>query len=125
MTLEFREETGGQILVVRVRGMLSKNDYLHFVLETERLIKLFGKIRVMFELHDFYGWEMTGVWKDLNHDLQHFKDIDRLAIVGETAWEHGMAVFCRPFTTARIQYFDLSKGVEASNWIHDGIAQLA
>ena len=125
MTLEFREEAGGQILVVQASGKLSRDDYVQFVPETERLIKLFGKIRILFELHDFHGWEMTGMWEDMKFDLNHFRDIDRLAIVGEKAWEHGMAFFCRPFTTAKIQYFDRTHGEAASNWIHEGVAQLA
>jgi hypothetical protein len=125
MTLEIREEAGGQILVVQASGTLSKDDYIHFVPETERLIKLFGKIRILFELHDFHGWELSGMWEDLKFDLKHFKDIDRLAIVGEKAWEHGMSFFCRPFTTADIQYFDRTYGEAASHWIHEGVVQLA
>lgn len=125
MTLELREEAGGQILVVQASGTLSKDDYIHFVPETERLIKLFGKIRILFELHDFHGWEPSGMWEDMKFDLSHFKDIDRLAIVGEKAWEHGMSFFCRPFTTAAIQYFDRTQREAASNWIREGVAQLA
>jgi hypothetical protein len=38
-------------------------------------------------------------------------------MVGEKAWEHGMAMFCRPFTTAKIRYFDRSQVDEADAWI--------
>ena len=123
MPLEFNELAEGKILVIQASGKLSKADYQHFVPETERLIKQFGKIRVIFEMHDFQGWELAGVWEDMKFDLKHFRDIERLAVVGEKAWEHGMTVFCRPFTTAKIQYFDTSKAKEATNWIQDGIVQ--
>jgi hypothetical protein len=53
----------------------------------------------------------------LKFDFKHWKDIERLAIVGESKWEAGMAVFCKPFTTAKIQYFDHSKLAEAKSWI--------
>ena len=124
MPLEFNELAEGKILVVQATGKLSKSDYEEFVPETERLIKQFGKIRVLFEMHDFHGWEMAGVWEDMKFDLKHFRDIERLAIVGEKAWEHGMTVFCRPFTTAKLRYFDSSKAEEATNWIEEGISQL-
>jgi hypothetical protein len=39
-------------------------------------------------------------------------------LVGERAWEHGMAVFCKPFTTATIRYFDRTKADQAEAWIH-------
>ncbi len=125
MPLEFNELAEGKILVVEATGKISKADYAEFVPETERLIKEFGKIRVLFEMHDFHGWEMAGVWEDTKFDLKHFRDIERLGIVGEKAWEHGMAVFCRPFTTAKLQYFDSSKAEDAMNWIEEGIPQLS
>ena len=65
MPLEFSELAEGKILVVEATGKLSKSDYEQFVPETERLIKEFGNIRVLFEMHDFHGWEMAGVWEDM------------------------------------------------------------
>ncbi len=47
--------------------------------------------------------------------MKHFRDIDRLAIVGETKWEQGMATFCRPFTTAKIRYFDRKDEADAQS----------
>ena len=123
MALEFHEKANGQILIVQASGTLSKVDYEHFVPETERLIEQFGKIRVLFEMQDFHGWEMGAVWEDTKFDLKHFNDIERLAIVGEKAWEQGMSVFCRPFTTAKIQYFDRNQFEEALNWIQEWIPQ--
>ena len=123
MALEFREESDGMLLVVMVSGKLSKADYEKFVPETERLIKLFGKIRVLFEMSDFHGWEMGAIWEDIKFDVKHFQDIERLAIVGDKAWERAMAVFCKPFTTATIQYFECDQYSAALNWIHDGSRQ--
>jgi hypothetical protein len=33
-------------------------------------------------------------------------DIDQLAMVKDTAWQHGMVIFCKPFTKAQVHYFD-------------------
>ena len=123
MPLNFQEFADGKILVVRASGKVSKSDYEDFVPETERLIKQFGKIRVLFEMQDFHGWDMGGVWEDMKFDLKHFNDIERLAVVGEKAWEQGMTLFCRPFTTATIQYFDRSRIEEALIWIQEWLPQ--
>ncbi len=117
MAVEFHEEADGRILNVKASGKLSKGDYERFVPETERLIRKCGKIRILFEMHDFHGWEVGALWEDIKFDLKHFKDIERLAMVGEKAWERGMAVFCKPFTTAKIRYFDRSQAAEARAWI--------
>lgn len=108
-------------LIVKVSGKLTKADYEHFVPETERLIRKSGKIRVLFKMHDFHGWETSALWEDVKFDAKHFKDIDRLAMIGEKAWEHGMAVFCRPFTTAKIRYFDRNQEDQARNWVQEGL----
>ena len=33
-------------------------------------------------------------------------------MVGETKWQHGMATFCKPFTRAKVQYFDHARATE-------------
>lgn len=43
---------------------------------------------------------------------------ERIAMVGEKAWEHGIAVLWRPFTAAKLRYFDRSQAADADEWIH-------
>jgi hypothetical protein len=105
-------------LVIKLTGKLTKEDYGRFLPEVERLIKDHGKLRMLVQMHDFNGWTAGALWEDIKFDLKHFRDIERLALVGERAWEHGMAVFCKPFTTATIQYFDRTKADQAQSWIH-------
>jgi hypothetical protein len=111
------EKDGHRVLVIRASGKLSKEDYEHFVPEVERLIEQEGKIRLLFEMHDFHGWEAGALWEDIKFDLKHFADIKRLAMVGEKKWEKWMAKFCQPFTSAEIRYFDQSHMDEARRWI--------
>jgi hypothetical protein len=40
-------------------------------------------------------------------------------MVGEKKWQHGMATFCKPFTTATIRYFDRANAAEARKWLGD------
>jgi hypothetical protein len=51
--------------------------------------------------------------------------IERVALVGDRKWEAGMAVFCKPFTTAKVRYFDAAKSNEAMAWINEEVAQPA
>lgn len=117
MPIELKEEQGGKVLEVRLSGKLAKADYEHFVPEVDRLIKANGKIRILMEMHDFHGWDAGAMWEDSKFALHHFKDIERLAMVGETKWEHGMAIFCKPFTMAKIRYFDHTNADEARAWL--------
>jgi phosphatidylglycerol lysyltransferase len=117
MAVEVKESEFGKILEIRATGKLAKQDYEHFVPVAERLIEKHKKIRVLFEMHDFHGWEAGALWEDVKFDVKHFRHIERLALVGESKWEKGMAHFCRPFTTAKIRYFDSKDVDEARTWI--------
>ena len=68
---------------------------------------------------DFHGWQVGALWEDIKFDAKHFRDIERLALVGDRQWEKGMAVFCKPFTTAKVRYFPSEKLDEAANWLQE------
>ncbi|QNN24571.1 STAS/SEC14 domain-containing protein [Planctomycetales bacterium ZRK34] len=121
MTVQTDQLHEGKLITVRVTGKLHKEDYEHFVPMVEAMIKQHGKVRMLVDMHDFHGWDVSALWQDLKFDLKHFNHIERLALVGESKWEKGMAVFCRPFTTAKVRYFNRQKADEANQWIAEGL----
>ena len=121
MAIELNEEVGGKLLIISVTGKLTKEDYKSFVPKVEELIQKFGKIRVVFEMRDFHGWATSALWEDIKFDIRHFSDIEYLALVGDKKWEKGMSIFCKPFTKARIKYFDLTEIYRAYEWIRAGL----
>lgn len=123
MSVELHKEDGGKLLILNVSGKLTKDDYALFTPEVERAVKDNGKVRILVRMHDFHGWTMGALWEDVKFDLHHFSHIERLALVGESRWEAGMALFCKPFTTAKVRYFNESKANEATEWIHQGVVQ--
>lgn len=119
MSVKLEEHKEGKILIVPVTGKLEKEDYQRFVPEVERLIKQHGKIRVLLETHDFHGWHAGALWEDIKFDLKHFRDIERVAVVGEKKWEKGMTTFCKPFTTAEVRFFEHGQTDEARAWLEE------
>jgi hypothetical protein len=51
----------GHLLEVKVSGKLSKEDYERFEPAVEKLITDVGKIKILFVMHDFHGWEVGAV----------------------------------------------------------------
>ena len=78
MSVELREENDGKILVIHVTGKLAKEDYEHFVPEVDRLVQKHGRIRILFEMHDFHGWEAAALWADTKFAVRHFHDIEQI-----------------------------------------------
>ena len=85
--------------------------------ELERLIEAHGPIRVLVHLEDFHGWTAGALWDELRFDLEHFRDIDRLAVVGDSSWERGLAAFAKPFTAAEVRFFDRADYGKAERWL--------
>ena len=116
-SLQIEKKVDGKIVLVKIVGKLTVDDYHLFVPELERMIKSHGKVRIFLELHDFHGWTAGALWEDAKFDFKHFNDIERLAIVGEKQWEKGMAIFCKPFTTAKVRFFEAGEAEAAMKWI--------
>jgi hypothetical protein len=117
MALNIVEKMEGRVLEVTMTGKLTRADFQHFIPETNRLIKRHGKIRTLALMHDFHGWEAGALWEELKWDFKHFKDIERIALVGEQKWQATLSKLCPPFTTAEVRYFDHRDLNQARRWI--------
>jgi SpoIIAA-like len=117
MSVEVKERGSGKLLEIHLSGKLAKQDYETFVPTVERLAKQHGKIDMLVAMHDFHGWTAGALWEDTKFAAHHFSDVGRLAVVGETQWQKGMATFCKPFTAAKVKYFDVAEASAASAWL--------
>jgi len=119
MAITIEEKNDGKLLEVSLTGKLAKEDYEAFVPVVEPLVAKHGKIRLLVVMHDFHGWTASALWEDTKFAAHHFRDIERIAIVGETKWEKGLATFCAPFTAAKVRYFDHADANEARTWVEE------
>lgn len=117
MSVELTKENDGKVLVLRLTGKLVKEDYEAFVPDVDREVARHGTVRMLVEMHDFHGWTAGALWEDTKFALKHFGGMERLAVIGETKWQKGMASFCKPFTKAEVRYFDHSQVEEARTWL--------
>jgi len=123
MTVETKIEAQGDVLCIRITGKLTAADYEHFVPAVDEHIAARDRVHFLVELHDFHGWTAGALWHDLKFGIHNFHRIDRIAIVGEKPWQKGLALFCRPFTMARIRYFSAGQGDDARAWLGEGLGR--
>ena len=119
MTIELKENVAVRLLVAKVSGKLSAEDYETFEPAVEKLIDSSGKINILFVMHDFHGWELGAVWEDIKFATKHCRDIEKIAMVGDKAWEKWMSIICKPFTLSAIQYFDAAELEAAEQWLSE------
>ncbi|QDV50715.1 SpoIIAA family protein [Gimesia fumaroli] len=117
MPIEIQDHPDQNYVEIKLSGKLVKEDYHDFSPIIETLIEQRGSLHMLVVLDDFHGWTAGALWEDVKFDVKHFKDISRLAMIGESKWEKGMANFCKPFTTAKIKYFDIADTDAAKTWI--------
>lgn len=117
MPVKIQQNEDQNYLEIQMSGKLTKEDYHEFMPIIETMIEQKGPLHMLLELHDFHGWTVGALWEDLKFDVKHFKDIERLAMVGENKWQEGMATFCKPFTKAKIKYFEVAELEAAKTWI--------
>ena len=106
-----------RILGFKMSGKLHDEDYKKFVPVVEAAVAKQGKVRLLAEFHDFHGWDLHAVWDDIQFASEHCHDIERIAIVGERRWESWMAKVCKPFTMAKVRYFDAAELEAAKAWL--------
>lgn len=97
--------------------MLEKEDYPPFISEFEKLLNRHGKLRILFDMSGLKGWSADALWSEVKFDAKHLSQIERLAAVGNRSWEHGLMEFVRPFTSAKIRYFDTAESAAAREWL--------
>lgn len=117
MAIELVENTESKMLEVKASGKLSAEDYETLEPGVEKLIADAGKIKILFVMRDFHGWDVGAVWEDIKFATKHCRDIERVAMVGENTWEKWMAAICKPFTMSSIKYFDASEEQAARQWL--------
>jgi len=117
MPIQLNEENDGKLLAIHISGKLVKDDYADFVSAFERLVRQHRKLRVLFDMSGFHGWNAGAAWEDTKFAIHHFADIERIAMVGERQRQHGMATFFKPFTKATVRYFDHADAAHARKWL--------
>lgn len=115
--IEVEKSAAGTLVTLRIKEKLDKADYERFVPMVESQMHRDAPLRLLIELRDFKGWTAGALWEDTKFAARHFNDIDRIAVVGESRWQQGVALFFKPFTAAAVRYFDMAAVDEARRWI--------
>jgi hypothetical protein len=108
-----------KVLGFKLSGKLHDEDYKKFVPLVDAGIAKEGKARILAHFHDFQGWDLKALWDDIKFSTTHCTKIERIALVGDKTWEKWMAKVCKPFTMAKIQYFDASQIDAAWAWLKE------
>jgi hypothetical protein len=119
--IKLEEKKGLKIISMKFNDVLDKEDYDLFVPQLEGLFKDNDKIRFLIELEEFKGFTPGALWEEAKFSFKHFRDIDRLAVVGDNKIEKIVTGIAKPFTKAEVRFFHTSKIEEAKKWLYEQV----
>ena len=106
-----------EVLGFRVAGDVTADDYAVLTPAVRTAVDKHGSVRVLLDLTDFH-WEKAEAWgADLHFGEQFRHAIERMAIVGDHAWERWLAHLAEPFYARDAQYF--TDPDQAWNWLEE------
>ena len=119
IVIEQLKDMPAHTLGFKMSGKLHDEDYKQFVPLVDAEIAKDGKVNMLAQFQDFHGWDAKALWDDIKFSTTHCTKIKRIALVGEKPWEKWMAMVCKPFTMAKIKYFDSAEIEEAKTWLKE------
>ena len=118
--LQFLPVFKGNTFAIRATGKLSHEDYQRFLPKLEEQLNELGKVSVLFELDNFSGWELEAAKDDFKFGMKHIADFERIALVGDKAWEKWMTLIAKPFlSSGTVRYFNREELQQAWDWLRE------
>jgi hypothetical protein len=113
-------ETGHPKLIgLKLGGKLHDAEYKQFVATMGTILTAEGKVRLFIQLEDFHGCDLHAAWDHITFSLKHYSNFERIAMVGDRKWAKWTTRLCKPFTHAKVRYFDRSAVDAAWNWLYE------
>ena len=109
-----------ELLVVRLSGNVTAQEFRAGQEEASRLLKPIVSAAFLAVLRDFEGWG-GGDWNDSSIQFQNDTQIKRMAIVGDRKWEDAALMFVgKGLLHFDIEYFEPGQLVQAQKWALTG-----
>jgi hypothetical protein len=103
---------------MKVSGTLTEPELRAAQQAAGELIGKHGKLRILVLADNFAGWERGGQWNDFGFQSKHDRNIERMAIVGESKWEDLSLMFAaKGLRSFPIEYFATADLEAARAWL--------
>ncbi len=115
---------GDNLYRVHISGVLSKTELDNVQAVSAKEIKRLGRIKLLFILEQFQGWERGADWGDVTFFTMHDEDIEKIAIVGDEKWrDHALAFAGAGIRKAGVRFFLPAEIAQAHAWLLKGDRQ--
>jgi len=115
--LEELDGRDGNIVGFKVTGRFTGGQMKAFADRLDAVVAEFGPVRLLVELEDFRGIEPDVLWQKAKFTFAHLRDIERMAVVGDRAWEAWWVKIAGALSPTETRYFDETDIDAARAWL--------
>ncbi len=100
-----------------IKGILTKKEFKTFEEKIESLLKLYSipKINILIDITEIEDIEIKSLWDDFLFSIRHFKEINKVSIVGSNKFEEYTIKVTNKIISKEIMYFETFD--EAHKWL--------
>jgi hypothetical protein len=113
-------EGNSKIVTVELDTPVSDKESARLAGLLERRIAGSGKIRLLLFLKGYPARDAAeALFEDIEFINPHARKIERMAVVGDRAWQDTWTAIFGLFAHVETTYFDASEGKEAARWLEE------
>lgn len=104
--LQILDARDASVLGFRLSGELTHEDYEEMLPLLARQIEREGGVRAVMDIRDVTGVSARALADEVKFDVQHARDIDRCAVVGDERWQESVTRLASPvFGRGHVAFF--------------------
>jgi hypothetical protein len=108
----------GNLYRVEIRGTLRKSELDRVQESLVAQMGPIGRVRLLFVLEGFAGWEPQDNWSDMSFYVRHGDSIERIAIVGDERWrEEALMFVAADLRKGPVKFFPADAAADARLWL--------
>ncbi len=111
------DDSHDNVVGISVDGKLTKEDYDVLIPFFENRITESRRISLLCDMTQFTGMEVVAFWEDFKFSIQHLRDFNRIAIVGDQRWLDWSTTIMNPLVKTEFRYFPLVQIDKAWEWV--------
>ena len=115
--LNFIATTQPDLLYVQASGKLEDADIERLRSELARMAKAHNTFALLFDMRDFTGWTLKGLWEDFKTDNAYNQSVRKTAMVGDKQWQEWMTQLSAPFAAGEVKFFEREEIDQAHAWL--------
>jgi hypothetical protein len=117
--IELVLESQGKVLGIKVRKILSKQDYTDVLVpHLDYIVQEYGTARLLFSIEgNVQAVVHNSLWEPAGFGHKHKDDIEKLAVVGEALWTEWGQTLAAYLTKSEVKTFSQGEWEKAWLWI--------